>query len=34
MSSFACFKLVGVNAYSPNAGDAMDFAAFMTNYES
>ena len=34
MSSFAGFKLVGVNAYSENVGDAMDFAAFMTNEES
>lgn len=34
MSSFAGFKLVGVNAYSPNVGDAMDFAAYMTNYDS
>ena len=31
MSSFAGFKLVGVNSYSENVGDAMDFAAFMTN---
>ena len=34
MSSFAGFKLVGVNSYSENVGDAMDFAAFMTNEES
>ncbi len=34
MASFAGFKLVGVNAYSENVGDAMDFAAFMTNEES
>lgn len=34
MASFAGFKLVGVNAYSANVGAAMDFAAFMTNYDS
>lgn len=34
MSSFAGFKLVGVNAYSANVGDAMDFVAHMTNYDS
>lgn len=34
MSSFAGFKLVGVNPYSANVGAAMDFAAFMTNEES
>lgn len=34
MSSFAGFKLVGVNPYSANLGAAMDFAAFMTNEES
>lgn len=34
MASFSGFKLVGVNKYSKNVGDAMDFAAFMTNYES
>ena len=34
MASFAGYKLVGVNAYSENVGDAMDFAAFMTNEES
>ena len=34
MSSFAGFKLVGVNSYSEYVGDAMDFAAFMTNEES
>ena len=34
MASFAGFKLVGVNAYSVNVGDAMDFAAFMTNEQS
>ena len=34
MASFAGFKLVGVNAYSLNVGDAMDFAAFMTNEQS
>lgn len=34
MASFSGFKLVGVNPYSPNVGDAMDFAAFMTNEAS
>lgn len=34
MASFAGYKLVGVNAYSQNVGDAMDFAAFMTNEQS
>lgn len=34
MASFAGFKLVGVNAYSVNVGDAMDFAKFMTNEQS
>ncbi len=34
MASFSGYKLVGVNAYSPNAGDAMDLAAFMTGYEA
>ena len=34
MASFAGYKLVGVNAYSENVGDAMDFAAFMTNEAS
>lgn len=34
MASFAGFKMVGVNAYSENVGDAMDFAAFMTNEQS
>ncbi len=34
MSSFAGFKLVGVNPYSENVGAAMDFAAYMTNEES
>ncbi|MBE5769180.1 MAG: extracellular solute-binding protein [Clostridiales bacterium] len=34
MASFAGFKLVGVNPYSENVGDAMDFAAFMTNEAS
>lgn len=34
MGSFSGFKLVGVNAYSENVGDAMDFAAFMTNEQS
>lgn len=32
MASFSGFKLVGVNAYSEYAGDAMDLAAFMTGY--
>ena len=34
MASFSGFKLVGVNKYSDSVGDAMDFAAFMTDYES
>lgn len=34
MASFAGYKLVGVNAYSANAGWAMAFAEFMTNEES
>lgn len=34
MASFSGFKLVGVNSYSENVGDAMDFAAFMTNEQS
>lgn len=34
MVSFSGFKLVGVNAYSAHAGDAMDLAAFMTGYEA
>ncbi len=34
MHSFAGYKLVGVNAYSPNVGDALDLAAFMTGYEA
>ena len=34
MSSFAGYKLVGVNSHSEFVGDAMDFAAFMTNEES
>ena len=34
MASFSGFKLVGVNAYSANAGDAMDLAAFMTGYQA
>lgn len=34
MASFTGFKLVGVNAMAANVGDAMDFAAFMTNYDS
>ncbi len=34
MSSFAGYKLVGVNPHSEFVGDAMDFAAFMTNEES
>ncbi len=34
MASFSGFKLVGVNAYSAHAGDAMDLAAFMTAYDA
>lgn len=34
MASFSGFKLVGVNAYSDHAGDAMDLAAFMTSYDA
>ena len=34
MSSFAGFKLVGVNPFSENVGEAMMFAEFMTNYEN
>ncbi len=34
MASFSGFKLIGVNAYSPNAGAAMDLAAFMTDYNA
>jgi len=34
MSSFAGFKMVGVNPMAANVGAAMDFAAFMTNYDS
>ena len=34
MASFSGFKLIGVNAYSPNAGDAMDLASFMTAFEA
>ncbi len=34
MASFSGFKLVGVNAYSPYAGDAMELAAFMTAYDA
>ncbi len=34
MASFSGFKLVGVNAYSPYAGDAMDLAAYMTSYDA
>lgn len=34
MASFSGFKLVGVNAYSPHAGAAMDLAAFMTDYDA
>lgn len=34
MASFSGFKLVGVNAYSEHAGDAMDLAAFMTAYDA
>lgn len=34
MASFSGFKLVGVNAYSEYAGDAMDLASFMTAYDA
>lgn len=34
MASFSGFKMVGVNAYSAHAGDAMDLAAFMTAYDA
>lgn len=34
MGSFAGFKLVGVNPFSENVGEAMMFAEFMTNYEN
>lgn len=34
MASFSGFKLVGVNPYSANAGDALDLASFMTAYEA
>ncbi len=34
MASFAGYKLIGVNAYSPNVGDAMELAAFMTSAEA
>jgi len=34
MASFSGFKLVGVNPYSPNAGAAMDLAAFMTDHDA
>lgn len=34
MASFSGFKLVGVNPYSANVGDALDLAAFMTAYEA
>ena len=34
MASFSGFKLVGVNAYSPNVGAAMDLAAFMTDHDA
>ena len=34
MASFSGFKLVGVNAYSAYAGDALDLAAFMTAYDA
>ncbi len=34
MASFAGYKLVGVNPFSEFVGDAMDFAAYMTNEES
>lgn len=34
MASFSGFKLVGVNAYSAYAGDALDLASFMTAYDA
>ncbi len=34
MASFSGFKLVGVNAYSAHAGEAMDLAAFMTAHDA
>lgn len=34
MASFSGFKLVGVHAYSPNVGAAMDLAAFMTDQDA
>lgn len=34
MASFAGFKLVGVNAYCKDVGEAMDFARFMTAEEA
>lgn len=34
MASFSGFKLVGVNAYSPNVGAAMDLAAYMTSHDA
>lgn len=34
MSSFAGYKLVGVNAYSDFVGYAMDLAEWLTNYEN
>lgn len=34
MGSFAGFKLVGVNPFSENVGEAMMFAEFMTNYDN
>lgn len=34
MASFSGYKLVGVNPYSPYAGDALDLAAFMTAYDA
>lgn len=34
MASFAGYKLVGVNAFSANVGWAMEFAKYLTNYDS
>ena len=34
MSSFAGYKLIGVNGYSKNKGDAHKLALWLTNYEN
>ncbi len=34
MASFSGFKLIGINAYSPNVGAAMDLAAYMTSHNA